>query len=230
MNNDISFIVVAAGKGLRMGEELPKQFLLLFNRPMLAYTLDAIHNAMPSAEIILALHPDFIDYWREQITIYNISVPHKIVAGGEERFSSVKNAINATSANSKYLLIHDGVRPFVTTDVIFRILNALNSHSAVVPVIPMVDSLRMRSGDNTTIIVDRSLYLGVQTPQGFHRDTIINGYDVPFSNSFTDDASVVEKAGIRVECVEGSKINIKITTPEDISYAKFLIECNGLKK
>ncbi len=219
---EISVIVVAGGEGLRMGGKLPKQFFLLNNKPLLAYTLDAIASVLPEAEIILSLHPSYIDYWHKQCALYGITTPHSVVAGGKERFYSVKNGIAALSVESKYILIHDGVRPFVSSDVILGVLSALKNHSAVIPVVKMTNSLRMIQGEGS-VAVDRGKYLAVQTPQGFCRESLVDAYNQPYNPIFTDDASVVESNGCLIHLSEGCPRNIKITTTEDIYYANYLL-------
>ncbi len=223
MSNDISIIVVAAGKGLRMGGEQPKQFLLLSGQPLLCHTLEALYNILPDAEIILVLHPDFVNYWRGECDKYGVTVPHKIVAGGAERFDSVKNGVDSVSPNSKYILIHDGVRPFVSSELVGRVVEQLKNCEAVIPVAPLVDSLREVEGDSSKV-VDRARFVAVQTPQGFHSKVIREAYEQPFNKNFTDDASVVESNGVSINCVAGERNNIKITTKEDIAFAQFLLK------
>ncbi len=221
MLNKISVIIVAAGKGLRMGSELPKQFLSFSSRPLLFDTIEAIHNALPDAELILVLNPVYIDYWSKECLNHEFNIAHKVVEGGDERFHSVQNGVRSVSADSKIVLIHDGVRPLVTKELIDRVVCELRESVAVIPVVPLVDSIREIVGaDGVTCMADRKKFVAVQTPQGFHRDVIDMAYSLPFDIGFTDDASVVERCGYSITTTDGDRINIKITTEEDLLFAK----------
>lgn len=222
--DNISVIIVAAGKGLRMGSELPKQFLAILGKPILCYTLENIRRALPTAEIILALHPDYVDFWKGLCEESGCRVEHKIVEGGDTRFASVRNCVDAVSPLAEKILIHDGVRPFINSDIIYSVVEKLDSSEAVVPIIDMVDSLRLLGDDGKSEIIDRSNIKAVQTPQGFIRKSLMEGYEQEFDNSFTDDASVVEKNGSKISFVAGFPQNIKITTKFDIDYAIFLLK------
>lgn len=222
--DNISVIIVAAGKGLRMGSELPKQFLAILGKPILCYTLENIRLALPESEIILALHPDYIDFWRNLCAESGCVVEHKIVAGGKSRFESVRNCVDALSPESEKILIHDGVRPFINSDIIGRVVEKLDICDAVIPIIDIVDSLRVVESNGNSEIIDRNTIKAVQTPQGFLRKYLVEGYQQEFNDLFTDDASVVEKIGCKIDFVAGFAQNIKITTKFDIKYAIFLLK------
>lgn len=234
-----SVIIVAGGKGLRMGADLPKQFLPIGGRPVLMHTLEAFERAIPGIHLVLVLPHDQQDFWRDLCLQHHFSLPHTIVNGGETRFHSVKNGIEKLlSLNphpSTLVGVHDGVRPFVSADVIRRCFEAAREYSAVVPVVPVVETVRQLTspldlgGEPSTLIphpsttLDRSLLRLVQTPQVFSLDLLLRAYEQPYCDAFTDDASVVEAMGHPITLVEGNRENLKITTPFDLTIAEALI-------
>lgn len=229
--NNTTVIVVAAGKGLRMGSDLPKQFLFINNQPILGVTLRNIREALPEADIIVAMHPDYFEFWTKMCSDNSIEVEHRLVAGGLTRFESVRNCVDTLSPSTDIILVHDGVRPFVSETLIARLISALSCHTAVVPVIPIVDSLRRKNVGGGSEIVNRSEYVAVQTPQVFRAQCLVNSYSQCYNDNFTDDASVVESGGYSVELVGGELSNFKITTSEDMQRANFLLkEVCKLKK
>jgi 2-C-methyl-D-erythritol 4-phosphate cytidylyltransferase len=215
-------IIVAGGRGKRMGHDVPKQFLKLNNMPVLLLTMLRFYDYDNTMKIIVALPEDEIKTW-EIIQSQIAAVPsHTIVAGGRERFFSVKNSL-AYVRKGELVAIHDGVRPFVSIETISRCFAKAEQSGAAIPVIPMTESIRYFENDDKSLSVDREKYKIVQTPQVFHSDVIISAYAQPYSKDFTDDASVVEKCGYPVSTVEGNSENIKLTTPLDMSLAKILI-------
>ena len=219
--SNLSVIIVAAGKGLRMGAELPKQFLSISERPMLMDTISQFSETLPEAEIILALNEEYIPFWNELCVKYSFDTPLKIIKGGNSRFQSVRNCVMSVSDIAQFVLIHDGVRPFVSSELINRVVSSVELFDAVIPVISIVDSLREVISDSTSKVVDRENYKIVQTPQAFSFELLKKAYAQSENSSFTDDASVVEKFGFIVNMVEGDRRNIKITTVEDMKYAIF---------
>ena len=222
--NDFA-IIVAGGKGLRMGADLPKQFLPIGGRPVLMHTLEAFKRALPDIRLILVLPVAQQDFWRELCYRHAFTLPHTIADGGETRFHSVLNGLRMinVSDNSKSLVgVHDGVRPFVSVEVIRRCYETARQHAAVVPVVPVVETIRKLEGDDSRT-VDRSRYRLVQTPQTFHLSLLRLAYEQPYCDAFTDDASVVEALGHPVTLVEGNRENIKITTPFDLTIAEALL-------
>jgi 2-C-methyl-D-erythritol 4-phosphate cytidylyltransferase len=215
-------IIVAGGKGLRMGGELPKQFIPIEGRPVLMRTLDAFHAFDSDIEIVLVLPRDHQPYWQELCREYAFSVPHHIADGGATRFHSVQNGLAFVDEVEALVAVHDGVRPFVSHDVIFRCYCEAEQHGAVVPVIPVVETVRhlLPEGSET---VSRDDYRLVQTPQTFSAALLRRAYEQPFCEAFTDDASVVEALGHAVHLVEGNRENIKLTTPFDLTVAKALL-------
>ena len=216
-------IIVAGGKGLRMGGELPKQFIPIEGRPVLMRTLDTFHACDESIQIILVLPRDHQDYWRELCAQYQFAVPHRIADGGAIRFHSVQNGLSLVDAPEALVAVHDGVRPFVSHEVISRCYAEAEAHGAVVPVIPVVETVRQLTGEGS-VTVDRNAYRLVQTPQTFRATLLRRAYEQPYTDAFTDDASVVEALGEAVTLVDGNRENIKLTTPFDLIVAKALVD------
>lgn len=219
--NNVHVVIVAAGKGSRFGGELPKQFSLLGDRPVLMHTVIRIARTMPHAHIVMVLSKEYIEYWQRMCELYEFVSP-PVVAGGETRWESVKNALNTLKTEpDDIVMVHDGVRPMVHTEMVQRILAAMNNSDAVIPYVSLTDSLRQLDADGeSSHAIDRSQLVAVQTPQAFRAEKLIEAYKLPYSDSFTDDASVYEAAGFGVPTlVEGSATNIKITRPRDIDIA-----------
>lgn len=216
-------IIVAGGKGLRMGGELPKQFIPIEGRPVLMRTLDTFHACDESIQIILVLPRDHQDYWRELCAQYQFAVPHRIADGGATRFHSVQSGLSLVDAPEALVAVHDGVRPFVSHEVISRCYAEAEARGAVVPVIPVVETVRQLTGRGS-VTVDRNAYQLVQTPQTFRATLLRRAYEQPYTDAFTDDASVVEALGEAVTLVDGNRENIKLTTPFDLIVAKALVD------
>ena len=215
-------IIVAGGSGRRMGAVLPKQFMMLGNEPILARSINRIHEALPAAEIVVVLPKEHVELWRNIAARFEVA-EHRIALGGEERFHSVRNGLQALSQDVEYIGIHDGVRPLASKKLIIRLMLEAEQHPAVIPVISPPDSYRVVEGEGSHII-DRSTLRIVQTPQVFQAATLLKAYEQPFSATFTDDASVVEIAGEKITLVEGERENIKITTPADMIIAEAIIK------
>lgn len=225
-------LIVAGGKGLRMGGDLPKQFIPLEGKPVLMHTLEAFHRWDASAELVLVLPEDHQSYWNMLCREIGCKVPHRIANGGETRFHSVRNGLqflseeigNTSGRNEKALIaVHDGVRPFVSSEVIAACFDEAEKNGAAIPVMPMIDSLR-ETDEKGSHPVDRNRYFAVQTPQVFSSDLLLKAYEQEFSALFTDDASVVEAMGEPIRLVTGNRENIKLTTPFDLLVAQALIQ------
>jgi len=210
---------VAGGTGTRMKSAVPKQFLKVNGTPILLLTLSAFIEAIPGVELVLVMHHDYVEMWNDIAKEFNFSYPVKITSGGAERFHSVANGIAQLSSTSGLVGVHDAVRPFVSSQTIERCFLAASQHGASIPVVSLVDSLRKVHG-SSSIAEDRSAYRLVQTPQCFQMDVIKRAYEQPFSDLFTDDATVVEALGESIHLVEGNRENIKITTPDDLVFAQ----------
>ena len=220
-------IVVAGGKGQRMGGALPKQFQLLGERPVIMVTLERLHTIDNTLKFILVLPLEYIALWDELCTKYEFSLPVTVVAGGNTRFHSVQNGLAAIDDADEALVgIHDGVRPFLAMKVFDELFREAAINGAVVPVVAVNDSMRrFIGGEGATEPVPRDRYRLVQTPQVFKLSLLRKAYEQLYVEEFTDDASVVEKMGEFVHVVEGNRENIKITTPFDFVLAKAIVEC-----
>lgn len=217
-------IIVAGGKGERMGATTPKQFLELSGKPILMHTLEKFQQTVPSIKIILALPENQFDFWEELCYKHKfVTTPHQIVKGGETRFHSVENALKLVKEEG-VVAIHDGVRPLVSEATIKRCFIEAESKGNAVPVMDVVDSIRHFSKQSKkSEAVSRSCYKIVQTPQCFSSELILKAYEQEFDKLFTDDATVVEKLDVAINLVEGNKENIKITTEEDLLIAEAFI-------
>ena len=213
-------IIVAGGKGLRMGGDIPKQFLPVCGKPVLMRTLEAFHAYDASIHIILVLPVSQQDYWKQLCQEYRFELSHDIANGGETRFHSVKNGL-ALVEGEGLVGVHDGVRPFVSQEVIARCYAEAEAKKAVIPVIGVVETVRHLT-DEGSETVPRDQYKLVQTPQVFDAALLRSGYQQPYVAMFTDDASVVEALGEQVSLVEGNRENIKLTTPFDMKLAELL--------
>lgn len=220
-------IVVAGGKGLRMGGDVPKQFQIVGNRPVLMVTLERLHAIDPSMQLVLVLPADQLEQWKEMCKEYGFAVPLLLTQGGATRFHSVQNGLAQVDDIDEALVgVHDGVRPFVSQRVIDDCFREAWIHGAAIPMIDLQDSLRHIVGaDGVTEVVPRDRYRLVQTPQVFRLSVLRKAYEQRFVETFTDDASVVEAAGMDVVAVEGNRENIKLTTPFDMLVARTLMEC-----
>ena len=213
-------IIVAGGKGLRMGGDIPKQFLPICGKPVLMRTLEAFHAYDASMQLILVLPISQQTYWKQLCEEYHFDLVHEIADGGETRFHSVKNGL-ALVKEDGLVGVHDGVRPFVSREVITRCYEEALSLKAVIPVIGVVETVRhlIEGGSET---VPRDQYKLVQTPQVFDVVLLRRAYEQVYTDMFTDDASVVEALGEKVYLVEGNRENIKLTTPFDLKLAELL--------
>lgn len=220
-------IAVAGGKGTRMGGEMPKQFQLLGDKPVLMVTLERLYAMDSSMQLILVLPAEHIELWKELCRQYEFAVPLILTQGGSTRFHSVQNGLaQVDDIDDALVAVHDGVRPFVSSRVLDDCFREAWIHGAAIPMIDVQDSLRhIIGGNGVTEVVSRDRYRLVQTPQVFRLSLLRRAYEQRFVESFTDDASVVEALGEQVVGVEGNRENIKLTTPFDLMIAKTLIEC-----
>ena len=242
-------IIVAGGKGLRMGSDIPKQFLPIGGKPVLMHTMERFREYSSELQIILVLPKSQQDYWKELCQKHNFTVAYQLADGGETRFHSVQNGLALIPDDAEGVVgVHDGVRPFPSIDVIRNCYETARTAKAVIPVIPVVETLRLIGKDyrttgrttnntsaqekilkscspckNTSVTVPRSDYRLVQTPQTFDIQLLKAANQQPYNDGFTDDASVVEAFGFNITLVEGNRENIKITTPYDLKIAEILI-------
>lgn len=216
-------LIVAGGKGLRMGNDLPKQFIPLNGRPVLMHTLERFHQWDASADIVLILPESHQAYWKMLCEELGCAIPHRIANGGETRFHSVQNGLSLIKELG-LVAVHDGVRPFVSEEVIDSCFSAAEENGAAIPVTPMTDSIREKDESGKSFPVDRSRFVTVQTPQVFQSRLLLEAYRQPYSPDFTDDASVVEAKGFQVTTVSGNYENIKLTTPFDLLIAEAYVQ------
>lgn len=217
-------IIVAGGSGSRMGTQIPKQFIVLAGKPVLMHTIQVFYDFDPMSEIILVLPENQHTYWCQLCAEYLFELPHQVVTGGETRFHSVKNGLSRVDSEG-IVFIHDGVRPMVSQSTLIRCFEKAILSGNAIPVLPVTESLRKINGA-LSVAVDRSDYFSVQTPQTFKSEVILKSFQQPYEQSFTDDASVAEKAGFEIHLVEGNPENIKITTPTDLILAESLLKKN----
>jgi len=215
-------IIVAGGRGTRMNNEVPKQFLPLCGKPIVMHTLETFYNFDSHIELILVLPEHLMVYWQNLCVEHQFDIPHDIVAGGQERFYSVKNGLVFAKPNA-LIAIHDGVRPFVSHSTLERCFRQAELQGNAIPAMPLVDSIReVKEHENQ--IVDRTKLRAIQTPQVFQSQIITKAFEQPFSPTFTDDASVVEAYGEKIHLVEGNVENIKLTTPFDLLIGEALLQ------
>ncbi|CCY37596.1 2-C-methyl-D-erythritol 4-phosphate cytidylyltransferase [Alistipes sp. CAG:831] len=229
-------IIPAGGTGSRMGSELPKQMLDLCGKPVLRWTVELFLSQPFEVRIIISINESIKDMWLEYCYKNNFVFPHVLVTGGFTRFHSVRKAMKYLPEGAS-VAVHDGVRPLLRLGDIAALYDEAEEYPAVVPVIPVADSMRTFSAgsaqDGTewgvSRIVDRSIYRLVQTPQVFHTEVLKRAYGQPYSREFTDDASVVEKNGVPLHFCQGSRFNIKLTAPDDMALAAALIDSGCLR-
>lgn len=214
-------IIVAGGKGLRMGGELPKQFIPLQGKPVLMHTIEAFYKWDSTAELLLVIPEEHNVYWKMLCKELGFIIPHRIVYGGETRFHSVRNGLREVKEDG-LIAVHDGVRPFVAYDVLSSCFTIAEAFGAAIPVVPMIESVREVNGGESHPF-DRTRLCIVQTPQVFHSGLLRKAYEQPYDERFTDDAALVEALNHVIRLVDGNRENIKITTPMDLKYAEIIL-------
>ena len=225
-------IVMAAGSGTRMGLDIPKQFIEIDGKAILQMTIETFLMACPGISVVTVLPEAHIPYWKEYCLKRNFTCPQILVKGGITRFHSVRNALDRIP-DGAVVAVHDGVRPLVTHGLIKDMYSKAETLPAVIPVVPCVDTMKVleKKGNELTAVagavVDRSVLFGAQTPQIFHSEVIKAAYTLPYDTSFTDDASVVERYGKSLSYVIGERLNLKITTQEDILLVKAILSLSS---
>ena len=216
-------IIVAGGKGTRMGSDIPKQFLPVNGLPVLMQTIKRFKECGDGLEIILVLPKEQHEYWYELCKKHRFTSTYTVAEGGETRFHSVKNGLAMIPDDAEGIVgVHDGVRPFPSVEVIRNCYETARTAKAVVPVIPVVETLIHIDGQGNSETVPRDSYRLVQTPQAFDIQLLKRAYKQPYQDSFTDDASVVDSIGQEITLIDGNRENIKITTPFDLRMARIL--------
>jgi 2-C-methyl-D-erythritol 4-phosphate cytidylyltransferase len=214
-------VIVAGGHGKRMGSELPKQYLELAGKPVLMRTLERFKAFDESIELITVLPENQLRFWAELQKKYSFNIPHTIVKGGKARFYSVRNGLNFVDVPG-LVAIHDGVRPFVSIDTIKRCFQVAEKFGNAVPVISPIDSMRIITETGSTPVNRMNVKI-IQTPQVFNAEIIKKAYRQDYLPEFTDDATVLERTGARINLIDGNRENIKITTPEDLVISSALL-------
>ena len=227
-------IIMAAGSGTRMGADRPKQFLEIGGKAILQKTMEVFLQASPGISVVTVLPEAFIDYWKDYSYRRNFTCPQILVKGGITRFHSVRNALERIPEGA-LVAVHDGVRPLITGRLVEDMFAQAETHPALIPVIPCVDTMKVLSkvtqpsGEDVLVTVpgavaDRSVLYGAQTPQIFHSEILKEAYAQPYDTAFTDDASVVEKYGKSLSYTMGERLNIKITTTDDLILAEAIMK------
>ncbi|MEO6819898.1 MAG: 2-C-methyl-D-erythritol 4-phosphate cytidylyltransferase [Ginsengibacter sp.] len=217
-------LIVAAGNGVRMNSEIPKQFILIKHKPILYYTIKSFIDAFEDIEIILVLPEESMAIGQEIVDGYFDNAKFRFCAGGRTRFHSVQNGLQLIDEGQEsIIMVHDGVRCLLTPGLIRRCYDAANEFGTAIPVIPCKDSVRMVDENNENTIIDRNNLRLVQTPQTFHHKILQTAFKIDYKDQFTDEASVVEAFGIKLNLIAGEEYNIKMTTPIDLEIAKILL-------
>ena len=216
-------LIVAGGKGLRMGGELPKQFMPIGGKPVLMRTVEAFYSCGRDMKIIVVLPQSQQAYWSGLCAEHCFNIPHEVAPGGETRFHSVLNGLKLVDELPAVVGVHDGVRPFVSAEVIERCYRLAEQEKAVIPVTDMIETVRKIEPEGRSVTVDRRDYKLVQTPQVFDAELLKRAYRQPYTERFTDDASVVEALGVPVTLTAGNRENIKLTTPFDLAVAEAIL-------
>ncbi len=214
-------IIVAGGSGQRMESLVPKQFMELNQKPVLMHTIEKFYSAASSIHIVVVLPKTHHGVWATLCQKHQFSIPHQISEGGASRFQSVRNGLKLCLEDS-IIAVHDGVRPLIHPEHILNLYNEAKSKSAVIPVCPILESIRKVEGEASKAL-DRSQYYSVQTPQCFSSEILLKAYQQKEQETFTDDASVVEAIGKKIHLFNGDRMNIKLTTPEDFVFAEALL-------
>jgi len=227
----ISAIIPAAGSGKRMGGNRSKQYMTIGERPIFIETLMVFNESPYIDEIILVSPPADIDLMKKMLKKYNLAKVSKLVKGGKERQDSISNGLDALDRSSTIVLIHDGVRPFISDEIIKELIDAVNQYGAAIAAVPVKDTVkkvlnRPISGASIIETVPRENLWLAQTPQAFSAKLIIDAYANAGEKGIrgTDDASLLEAMGLDVKIVMGSYENIKITTPEDLVFAEAILK------
>ena len=225
-------IVMAAGSGTRMGADMPKQFIEIDGKAILQMTIEKFLEACPGINVVTVLPEAHMSYWRSYCLERNFTCPQVLVKGGITRFHSVRNALAKVPDNAT-VAIHDGVRPLVTVNLLRDMFELSENEPALIPVVPCIDTMKVLKEEEGKLVavpgasVDRSVLFGAQTPQVFHSEIIKEAYSLAYDTSFTDDASVLERYGKSLSYIHGERLNMKITTKEDLVLARAILSLSS---
>lgn len=218
-------VLVAGGKGTRMGTQIPKQFLPLLSLPVLCHSLLAFAHAVQNIKLILVVPESQLNSTRTILKSYVGQLEVTTVVGGETRYDSVKNGLKMIQ-NDGVVFIHDAVRPLVSQELIQRCFAQALTKGSAIPVVPVSDSMRLIHADDDSVPLNRDNVRIVQTPQTFMTNIILPAFEAPYHPTFTDEATVVEASGTRVHLINGDLDNIKITNPTDLIIADTLLKAS----
>lgn len=218
-------IIVCGGKGKRMGTDLPKQFLKLNNKPIIAHTIEKFQNCNIIDEIVVVINKDYEKYFKEIISKYNFNKISNIVFGGKERFNSVYNGLISIKNENSIVVIHDGVRPFIKLKYIENIIEETKKNKACILGIGVKDTIKICENNTVLKTIRRENLFIIQTPQAFNYKLIKKAYEKALEEGFfgTDDSVLIENMGEKVKVIAGDYENIKITTPEDLKIGEALL-------
>lgn len=216
-------VIVAGGTGSRMNADLPKQFLILAGKPVLMHSIEKFSAC--NAEVIVVLHADYSEQWKQLCRDFNFNVEHQVTNGGTTRSQSVANGLQLATDKNAVVAIHDAARPMVSTTLINSLFEQAESKSNAIPVLKIAESIRRITADGNEI-ANRDEYVMIQTPQCFILDKLLAAYTQQQGQSFTDDASLFESCGHKINLMEGERNNFKITVAEDLAIAEALIKLN----
>lgn len=216
-------IIVAGGSGTRMGSPIPKQYLEIGGKPVLMHTLEKFFLTDSSINLILVIPEADFEFWHSLCQKHDFHLPHFLTKGGKSRFQSVRNGLARILDHDGLVAIHDGVRPFVNSDVILNSFQTAQNQGSAIAVVALKDSIRKLTDDGKSFFQERQYFRLVQTPQTFQVSKIKKAFEATELHHFTDDATVYEHQGWQVSLIAGNMENIKITTPEDMEYAEFIL-------
>ncbi len=219
----VGVVIVAGGSGKRLGGATPKQYQILGQQPMLIHSINRFSKAIPLAKIVVVVAEDRVAYWNNLSARFTVA-RHKVVSGGTERFDSVKAGIEALGEDVDIITVHDGARPFCSTELIKRCVDSALSSGSAIPAIEISDSVREMTDNGDSRSLQRSKLRAVQTPQVFDAALLRRGYMQCYKSTFTDESSIIESLGERVWLCDGDRQNIKITTSEDMLLAELILQ------
>ena len=205
-----------------MKGDIPKQFMLLKGKPVIQYSLEAFYHCDPAVILIIAIHPDYVNFWDRLCQEHKIDIPHQVARGGKTRFDSVKNGLSLIGDDG-LVAVHDAARPVIDAAFIQELYLTAEKQGSAIPAVHLTDTIRAIEGDSSRQL-DRSFLRAIQTPQVFRVTELKRAFEQPFQPLFTDDASVMQSAGFKVHLTEGKPGNIKITHQQDIALAEVLMK------
>jgi 2-C-methyl-D-erythritol 4-phosphate cytidylyltransferase len=216
-------VIVAGGSGTRMGAEQPKQFIELNDKPLFLYSIDSFLKAIDDISIVLVMPEDYLQTANSILLRFAYPLTQiKIIPGGKTRFHSVQRGLDAVDPAS-IVFVHDAVRCLVSSELIRKCAEQCSLHRSAVPAIPVRDSIRSIDQHGNSSVLDRNNLRIIQTPQTFFASDLKKAFQTDYMESFTDEASVAEHHGMKIHLITGEESNIKITFPEDLAFAEWML-------